>query len=257
MSACISALECSVSCTLSATRLKCDAQNNTTTPSRNLFFNVQANVQRADNVFLLPKTATPGDMAVDYFGWPSAWFYPGDLTKKAPRIVHGATQSGSGEVTINFQFMVVPGPAVNSVQILPPNLANTLRANPAEANPAFGSGAPTDPATDWFIRNRWHELTYYVVSNPALPGTSAVCVAGTNCLRVGFPNGSIQTNAELALILMGRAYCAGVACQDRTLAGGGGVDKYLECGNQTPPPRDLQHRAGRRDCNDRIASRDR
>jgi hypothetical protein len=73
-------------------------------------------------------------------------------------------------------------------------------------------------ATGWYLRNRWHEVTYYAVASgysPAgLPGTPA-CTTGTNCLTVR--NTTPDDNKRSVLLLAGRSRLGTVGA-NRTLA---------------------------------------
>jgi hypothetical protein len=51
-------------------------------------------------------------------------------------------------------------------------------------------------ATGWFIRNKWHELTYYVVASgftPAVLPAAPACSDGSTCLVARNPAGSLTT----------------------------------------------------------------
>jgi hypothetical protein len=79
-------------------------------------------------------------------------------------------------------------------------------------------------ATGWYLRNRWHEVSYYAVASgytPAGLGTPS-CTTGTNCLSVAnvTPSGAQRA----MLILTGRSI-NGTARPSGTLA------NYLEFGN--------------------------
>lgn len=71
--------------------------------------------------------------------------------------------------------------------------------------------------TGWYLRNRWHEVTYYAVASgysPAgLPGTPA-CTAGTSCLTVR--NMTPDNDKRSVLLLAGRSL-SGTVGANRTL----------------------------------------
>ena len=84
---------------------------------------------------------------------------------------------------------------------------------------------PNNATYGWYLRNKWHEVTYYAVAtnySPAVRPGQPACTTGTNCLNVVnvAPNGAQRAIA----ILMGRGI-NGRARPSGTLA------DYLEFGN--------------------------
>jgi len=45
---------------------------------------------------------------------------------------------------------------------------------------------PNDNTYNWFLRNKWHEVTYYAVAPKVAPGDTGVCTTGTDCLTVNY-----------------------------------------------------------------------
>jgi hypothetical protein len=43
-----------------------------------------------------------------------------------------------------------------------------------------------DPSYGWFLRNRWHEVSYYAVAPGIAPAGGGACVDGASCLRVTY-----------------------------------------------------------------------
>jgi hypothetical protein len=81
----------------------------------------------------------------------------------------------------------------------------------------------------WFLRNKWHELTYYAVASTytptvGLPATQPSCATGSTCLSV--TNVTPAGGQRALLILAGRSI-NGSARPDSTLA------NYLDQGNAT------------------------
>ena len=84
---------------------------------------------------------------------------------------------------------------------------------------------PNNGTYGWYLRNRWHEVTYYAVApnySPAVRPGQPACTTGTNCLNVAnvAPNGAQRAIA----ILTGR----GINGQSRPSAL---LADYLEFGN--------------------------
>ena len=45
---------------------------------------------------------------------------------------------------------------------------------------------PNDNTYNWFLRNKWHEVTYYVVAPQVAPSGTGACTSGTDCLTVNY-----------------------------------------------------------------------
>ncbi len=76
----------------------------------------------------------------------------------------------------------------------------------------------SNPATGWFMRNRWYEVLYYAAARsataaalPAAPG----CTTGTNCLSVG--NLATPSDNKRALIVLAGRSRIGTAGASRAL----------------------------------------
>jgi hypothetical protein len=67
-------------------------------------------------------------------------------------------------------------------------------------SPLVQDSAAANPQ-HWFLRNRWHEVSYYAVAPSISPAGAAprTCVAGTNCLSVSFRN---PGNTQRGLIVI-------------------------------------------------------
>lgn len=59
----------------------------------------------------------------------------------------------------------------------------------------------------WFLRNRWHEISYYAVTAPISPSGAAPrgCTNGVDCLTANFATPAPNDNRRGLLILAGRA----------------------------------------------------
>ena len=45
---------------------------------------------------------------------------------------------------------------------------------------------PSDNTYNWFLRNKWHEVTYYAVAPQVAPSGAGACTTGTDCLTVNY-----------------------------------------------------------------------
>jgi len=45
---------------------------------------------------------------------------------------------------------------------------------------------PNDNTYNWFLRNKWHEVTYYVVAPKVAPSGTGGCTTGSDCLTVNY-----------------------------------------------------------------------
>ena len=61
----------------------------------------------------------------------------------------------------------------------------------------------TDATTGWFVRNNWHQLSYYAVAPAVAPGGTGSCVASSTCLQVTYHPSDGKQRA--VLVLAGRA----------------------------------------------------
>ena len=72
----------------------------------------------------------------------------------------------------------------------------------------------------WFLKNKWHQLTYVAYSAGDSPNGGAVCTVGTNCLTLN-GGGSPDNNKRALVIGAGEPLVA----QDRT---SGNMTDYFE-----------------------------
>lgn len=81
-----------------------------------------------------------------------------------------------------------------------------------------------DGTTGWFVRNKWHLLSYYAIASAVGPGGSGSCVTSSTCLRVTYhPDDGKQRGIVL---LAGRA----IGSQDRSSST---LSNWLEGTNAT------------------------
>lgn len=94
------------------------------------------------------------------------------------------------------------------------------------ADHALLDAASTGPgATGWYVRNRWHELSYYAIANgytPAGVAGTPSCATGTNCLSVA---NVTPAGAQRAIVILAGRSINGAARPSTTLG------DYLEFGN--------------------------
>jgi hypothetical protein len=79
----------------------------------------------------------------------------------------------------------------------------------------------TDSTYGWFLRNKWHELSYYVVQSGFVPGGSRACTDTTGCLTVDNHTtsaGVSDAGKQRALILLAGRTLTGTARPNATLA---------------------------------------
>jgi hypothetical protein len=82
-------------------------------------------------------------------------------------------------------------------------------------------------ATGWYLRNRWHEVSYYAVAaghTPAGIAATPSCTTATNCLTVA---NVAPSGAQRAMLILAGRSINGTARPSGTLA------DYLEFGNAT------------------------
>jgi hypothetical protein len=67
-----------------------------------------------------------------------------------------------------------------------------------------------DDTTGWFVRNKWHLLSYYAIASAVGPGGAGSCANLDTCLRVTYHANDGKQRA--IIVLPGRA----LGSQDRT-----------------------------------------
>jgi hypothetical protein len=68
----------------------------------------------------------------------------------------------------------------------------------------------SNDTTGWFIRNKWHLLSYYAITESVGPGGTGSCTSGSDCLRV--THHANDGKQRGIIVLAGRA----IGSQDRT-----------------------------------------
>jgi hypothetical protein len=115
---------------------------------------------------------------------------------------------------------------------------------------------PNDDTYNWFLRNKWHEVTYYAVAPSVAPSGTGVCTTGVDCLTVNYRSPSNTYRGLLAF--GGRRLSTTVPSQTRPATSVGDLFEGANnaVGNATPlapfAARDPTLMVGRT-FNDRIA----
>jgi hypothetical protein len=84
-------------------------------------------------------------------------------------------------------------------------------------------------ATGWFVRNKWHLLSYYAVAADVGPGGAGSCVTGSTCLQVAYHP---SNGKQRAVLLLAGSAIAGQNRNSSTLsnwfegANAGGVSPF-------------------------------
>jgi hypothetical protein len=79
----------------------------------------------------------------------------------------------------------------------------------------------TDGTYGWLLRNKWHEVAYYVVQSDFVPGGSRACTDTTSCLTVNYhttATGVADAGKQRALILLSGRTLTGASRPNATLA---------------------------------------
>jgi hypothetical protein len=107
---------------------------------------------------------------------------------------------------------------------------------------------PNDPVTGWFVRNEWHKLAYYAVSQGYAPGGASTCGAPPQPACLTINNDSAPTDNKRALLVLGGRVLPG---QARPPAG---VADYFEGQNVTPADLVFEKRVVNSSFNDRVVT---
>jgi len=79
-----------------------------------------------------------------------------------------------------------------------------------------GSGA-----TGWFMRNKWHEVTYYAMAGGFAPGGARSCTTGSTCLTVNYhrsTSGTDDSGTKRAILILSGRTLTGAARPNGTLS---------------------------------------
>ena len=145
-------------------------------------------------------------------------------TMTSPLIAAGADRGGAA-VSVQGTLPTVSGCTMNvnlfglyfCTGLLGVTTTETVRipvgvfADHALVKPATG-----DPAY-WFVANRWHDVSYYAVSDAHLATGSRDCVASANCLTLNVQDGTPLGDRRALLALAGRSL-NGTSGSNRALA---------------------------------------
>ena len=85
------------------------------------------------------------------------------------------------------------------------------------------------PDTSWFLRNKWHLVSYYAVAAGVAPGGSSSCTTASTCLNVTYHvdnNGVSDDGKQRAILIL-----AGRALSGQTRSGSSALGNWLEGAN--------------------------
>jgi len=119
------------------------------------------------------------------------------------------TQSiqSTGDAQVEFDLALLPIPAVVSITFPPPQFSPLVK--------------PKDDALGWFVKNNWHQQTYYAVADGCRLGGGS-CVAG-----VTVQDSEGASVAKAVLVLAGRHLLGGTR--------GWTIANYFESNNASSP----------------------
>jgi hypothetical protein len=85
------------------------------------------------------------------------------------------------------------------------------------------------PDTTWFLRNKWHVVSYYAVAAGMAPGGTNSCATGTTCLNVAYHRNSagvVDAGAQRAILVL-----AGMPLTGQSRSGSSTLSNWLEGDN--------------------------